>query len=483
MAIAVPERTLGVRPSVDAVRDALREGSCATVWTTFFDDELTPVAAYQRLRGDGPSFLLEPAGDDGAAGRHAYIGVRPAAVLRWHLGDPGDPYRLVAEAAGRAARDAGPPLPFRGGAVGLFGYDLVRTVESLGPTPPDELGLPDLAAMVTDVVVAIDRVAHEVTVMATVRPGEDPALGRAEAARRIAEVRERLQSPLDPMPEPAVAAGGFRGGTAPERYERMVETCVRYIEAGDAFQVVPSQRWSAPLAGDPFDVHRALRAVNPAPYLFFLDFGDFQLCGASPEPLLRVRDGVASTSPIAGTRRRGEDEAEDQRLERELLADDKERAEHTMLVDLGRNDLGRVCAPGSVRVERLMDVVRCSHVMHVVSRVDGALAPGVDAIDALRSTLPAGTLSGAPKVRAMQIIDELEAVKRGPYGGAVGWLGHDGDLDTAIVIRTAVIRDGRVHVQAGAGVVAASDPGRERQETVDKARAVVRAVERAGGAA
>ncbi|EHN09308.1 Anthranilate synthase aminase component [Patulibacter medicamentivorans] len=482
--MAAPERAIEVQPSVGAVREASRRGECATVWTTFLDDELTAAAAYQRLRGDGPSFLLEPADGEQPTGRHAYIGIHPAELLRWRLGDPGDPYRLVREASGRASRDAGPPLPFRGGAVGLFGYDLVRAVEPLGPPPPDELGLPDLAVMVTDVVVALDAVDRTITIMATVRPEEDPELGHADACRRIAEVRGRLLDPgAGPSGPPRVAAGMFRDGVAPGRYDEMVERCTRYIEAGDAFQVVPSQRWSAPLEGDPFDVHRALRSVNPAPYLFFLDFEDFQLSGASPEPLLQVRDGVATTSPIAGTRARGADPVADLLQEAELLADEKERAEHTMLVDLGRNDLGRVCEPGSVRVDRLMDVVRCSHVMHVVSRVSGTLSKGVHAIDALRSTLPAGTLSGAPKVRAMQIIDELEPVKRGPYGGAVGWLGHDGNLDTAIVIRTAVVRDGRIHVQAGAGVVADSIPWRERRETVDKARAVVRAVELAGGAA
>jgi anthranilate synthase component I len=320
-----------------------------------------------------------------------------------------------------------------------------------------------------------------VTILANVDLHAEPDIERAyaTAVRAIAEVRSVLAGPVPRagLAKPDREMPEFRSNMARARFEGMVGRIIEYIYAGDAFQVVPSQRWSAPVPVEAFSIYRGLRAVNPSPYMYFLDFGDFQVAGASPEPLLTVKGRHVSTKPIAGTRPRGANPEEDRRIAEELLGDEKERAEHVMLVDLGRNDLGRVCEYGSVTVDELMEIELYSHVMHIVSSVSGTLRAEVGAMDALRSVLPAGTLSGAPKVRAMQIIDELEPVKRGGYGGAVGYLSYAGDLDTAIHIRTVVVKDGVAHVQAGGGTVADSDPAYEYEESVAKARAVMRAIE------
>jgi anthranilate synthase component I len=402
-------------------------------------------------------------------------------VLRWSLSDGGDPYALAAE---QIARFEQAPIvdgpPFAGGAVGYFGYDLVRAVEPLGEPGADPLGLPDMALMLTDSLVVFDHLRHTITILANVNLEADPDLERAyqSAAGQIAAVRAALAGPVprvetarQPRPAPE-----FHSNMPREQFEAMVARIVEYIYAGDAFQVVPSQRFSATVPVEAFSIYRGLRAVNPSPYMYFLDFGDFQVAGASPEPLLTVSGHDVSTKPIAGTRPRGATAEDDRRIAAELLADEKERAEHVMLVDLGRNDLGRVCEYGSVTVDELMEVEHYSHVMHIVSSVSGRLRDGIGAMDALRSVLPAGTLSGAPKVRAMQIIDELEPVKRGGYGGAIGYLSYAGDLDTAIHIRTVVVKDGVAHVQAGGGTVADAKPDYEYLESVAKAEAVVRAV-------
>jgi anthranilate synthase component 1 len=445
---------------------------------TFVEDCETPVSAFLKLRGDGPAFLLESAEQGQRVGRWSFIGYKPRGVLRWNLADGGDPYALAAAEVARHRQAPAPGLPpFTGGAVGFFGYDCVRTVEPLGDLNPDRLGLPDMALMLSDVLLAFDHLKHTVTILANASVDEP---GGEEAARqRIAEVRERLAGPL---PRPRAPAGErtephFEPNMTREQFEAMVARIVEYVHAGDAFQVVPSQRWSAPVPVEPFSVYRGLRAVNPSPYMYFLDFEDFQIVGASPEPLLTVAGRRVSTRPIAGTRPRGATPEDDARISAELLADPKERAEHVMLVDLGRNDLGRVCEYGSVHVESFMSVEIYSHVIHIVSEVEGTLREDVGPVDALRSVNPAGTLSGAPKVRAMQIIDELEPVKRGPYGGAVGWLSYQGELDTCICIRTVVVCDGVAHVQAGGGTVADAKPDYEYEESRAKARGVVRAIE------
>jgi anthranilate synthase component 1 len=338
-----------------------------------------------------------------------------------------------------------------------------------------------MALMLSDALVVFDHLKHTVTILANADLSSEPDLDLAfqAAVRTIEEVRRVLAGPV-PRAQPAASAERiapeFTSNMPAERFEAMVERAIEYIYAGDVFQVVPSQRWSAPVPVEAFSIYRGLRAVNPSPYMYFLDFGDFQVAGASPEPLLTVTGRHVSTKPIAGTRPRGASPEEDRRIAAELLADEKERAEHVMLVDLGRNDLGRVCEYGTVTVDELMEIESYSHVMHIVSSVSGTLRPDVGAMDALRSVLPAGTLSGAPKVRAMQIIDELEPVKRGGYGGAVGYLSYRGDLDTAIHIRTVVVKDGVAHIQAGGGTVADADPEYEYDESVAKARAAMRAI-------
>jgi anthranilate synthase component 1 len=474
-----------IEPSLAEARVLAERHNLIPLRHQFIEDCETPVSAFLKLRelapGE-PAFLLESAEQGQRVGRYSFIGVRPRAVMRWSLGDGGDPYALAAE---DLARFSQAPLtdapPFAGGAVGFFGYDLVRTVEPLAQPNPDALGLPDMALMLTDLLVIFDHLKHTVTILANADLDAEPdiELAYAAAARTIAEIRAQLAGPVPRAehPERPREHPRFESNMTRKRFETMVERIVEYIYAGDAFQVVPSQRWSAPVPVEAFSIYRGLRAVNPSPYMYYLDFGDFQVAGASPEPLLTVEGRHVSTKPIAGTRHRGATPEEDRRIATELLEDEKERAEHVMLVDLGRNDLGRVCEYGTVVVDELMEVETYSHVMHIVSSVSGTLREGVGAMDALRSVLPAGTLSGAPKVRAMQIIDELEPVKRGGYGGAIGYLSYAGDLDTAIHIRTVVIKDGVAHVQAGGGTVADAKPAYEYEESVAKSSAALRAIE------
>jgi anthranilate synthase component I len=493
-----------LEPSLEEARELAREGNVVPVRARLVDDCETPVSAFLKLRAGepegAPCFLLESA-EQGRFGRYSFVGLRPRALLRWSegrlsewsgdaidiSGEPNrteaapDPYGAIAARMKeyRPVPVEGLP-PFAGGAVGFFGYDLVRTVEPLGEPNPDPLGLPDLALMITDAMVAFDHLRQELTILACVFVDEDGEIDAAykRAAETIAEMRERLRGAV-PVPEhpSVVAPPRFDSNVSREDFEKTVTRIIEYVHAGDAFQVVPSQRFSAAAPVSAFSVYRGLRAVNRSPYMYFLEFGDFQIAGASPEPLVKVNQGRVETRPIAGTYPRGISEAEDHRLAEKLKNDPKEKAEHVMLVDLSRNDLGRVCEYGSVKVDEFLEVETYSHVLHIVSEVSGKLKEGVSAMDVLRSALPAGTLSGAPKVRAMQIIDELETVKRGGYGGAVGYLSWDGDLDTAIHIRTVVAKDGQLHVQAGGGTVADAVPAYEYTESVNKARAVFRAVE------
>jgi anthranilate synthase component 1 len=497
MAVAA-EPVPNLDPTLERARELAREGNAIPVRMSFVDDCETPVSAFLKLRDGGPSFLLESA-EQGRLGRYSFLGFAPRAVLRWANGvlgewpagrlsgdperrlDAPDPYAAASEYLGRYAL---PPIddlpPFAGGAVGFFGYDLVRTVEPLGEPNPDPIGLPDMALMVSDLLVIFDHMRHELTLLAYAFPDAETGIeaAYAQAATTIAEARERLRGPVPrPTPVEGRAAPEFTSNMSREQFEANVGRIIDYIHAGDAFQVVPSQRFSARSPVEAFSIYRGLRTINPSPYMYFLDFGDFQLAGASPEPLVKVTGRTVETRPIAGTYPRGASEEEDRRRAAELLDDPKERAEHVMLVDLGRNDLGRVCEYGSVHVDELMVVEAYSHVLHIVSQVSGRLRPEVTAMDALRAVLPAGTLSGAPKVRAMQIIDELEPHKRGSYGGAIGYLGFTGDLDTAIHIRTVVVKDGWVHVQAGGGTVADAKPDYEYEESLQKAKAVFRAVE------
>jgi anthranilate synthase component I len=498
----------GLEPDLDRARELAETANVVPVRYRFIDDLETPVSAFLKLRGDGPAFLLESA-ERGRLGRWSFLGFRPRSILRWSDGTlsewgadaagasgngappdrtipASDPYAALADYLVRyeiAEPDRLPP--FAGGAVGFFGYDLVRTVEPLGEPNPDPLGLPDMALMVTDLLVAFDHQRHEVTLIANVFV-EDGGIEEAyaHAVEAIGAVRERLREPVPTLAAVSAgdgeawrAEGNFTSNMTRDQFEATVSRIVEYVHAGDAFQVVPSQRFTAPAPVEAFSIYRGLRTVNPSPYMYFLDFGDFEIAGASPEPLVKVTGRRVETRPIAGTYPRGGDEEEDRRQAERLLQDPKERAEHVMLVDLGRNDLGRVCEYGSVKVDELMVVETYSHVLHIVSQVSGTLREGISAMDVLRSVLPAGTLSGAPKVRAMQIIDELEPHKRGSYGGAIGYLSYTGDLDTAIHIRTVVVKDGLIHVQAGGGTVADAQPAYEYNESVNKAKAVFRAVE------
>jgi anthranilate synthase component 1 len=476
--LAAVAEHLEVKPSLEEARALTGDHNLIPVTHSFIEDCETPVSAFLKLRGDGPAFLLESAEQGQQVGRYSFIGWRPKRVIRWNLTDGGDPYTLAGEAVSevRQAEIDGLP-PFAGGAVGFFGFDCVRAVERLPEPNPDVLGLPDMALMLTDVIVAFDHLRHTVTILANAYLDDEGGVdaAHARAVEAIRQVRTRLAGPLPALEtHPARPEPQFESNMTREAFEANVSRIIEYIHAGDAYQVVPSQRWSAAAPVEPFSIYRGLRAVNPSPYMYFLDFEDFQIVGASPEPLLTVSGRYVSTRPIAGTRPRGEDDAA---IAAELLADEKERAEHVMLVDLGRNDLGRVCENGSVHVERLMEVETYSHVIHIVSQVAGTLKPEVSAIDALRSVLPAGTLSGAPKIRAMEIIDELEPVKRGAYGGAVGWLSYAGELDTCICIRTVVIKDGTAHIQAGGGTVADAKPDYEYEESRAKAAGVVKAIE------
>src|SRR5215212_9646904 len=472
MAVAVD---LDLTPSIEEVRELAKDHSLVPLRHTFIADCETPVSAYLKLRGEGPSFLLESAEQGQQVGRWSFLCFRPRAVIRLARGEHPEPYRLVDEELARyriAPLDGLPP--FAGGAVGMFGYDLARSAEpTIGRPNPDETGLPELAVMVTDVLLAFDHLRHEVTVLANVVAGNDLERAYEEAAAAIADVRERLRGPVPQGPGGRREPPEYSSNMGSDGFAAAVERAKEYIRAGDVYQVVPSQRWTADCPVDAFSIYRGLRAINPSPYMYFLDFEDFEIAGASPESLVKVEGRRVELKPIAGTRPRTGSDLE---LSADLLADEKERAEHVMLVDLGRNDLGRVCEYGSVTVDELMAVELYSHVIHIVSSVSGTMRAEVTPMDAMRAVLPAGTLSGAPKIRAMQIIDELEPVKRGPYGGAVGYPSYTGELDTCINIRATFVRDGMAYLQAGGGIVADSDAASETRETEAKAGAVMEAI-------
>jgi anthranilate synthase component I len=477
------------------------QGTLVPVARVFLFDADTAVTAYHKLRQQPFGFLLESLVGGEKWARYTFLGVRPRGAWRLHEGGqvsewtPADGWgeaRHVADPLAelderlRAERPVEVPgLPrFAGGAVGYLGYDTVRYMERLPSPPRDALGLPEALLMFTDTVLAIDNVFGRAWAINSVdvagAAGDSAELRRRydAAVAGVDDVVTTLGSRQPPAPVALPAATedvSFRSSTTRDAYEADVERIREYIRAGDAFQVVLSQRLSVELRRDPFDVYRALRALNPSPYLFFLELDGIALVGSSPEVLVRAEDGVVTVRPIAGTRPRGRSDEEDERLTAELLADAKERAEHLMLVDLGRNDVGRVARYGSVRVPAFMTVEKYSHVLHIVSQVEGDLRDDVSAMDVFRACFPAGTVSGAPKIRAMEILDELEPVRRGVYAGAVGYFAYGGaTMDTAIAIRTLVVADGMAHVQAGAGVVADSVPAAEYEETLAKARALLR---------
>ncbi|MCC6612020.1 MAG: anthranilate synthase component I [Anaerolineae bacterium] len=494
----VSEKTRA-QPSREQVHDLFAQGDLVPVYRTLLADLETPMSVYLKLGQTGDdAFLLESVEGGEQVGRYSFLGVNPRSVITVRdevvsirqedktitrpLARGEDPLDAVKQEFGRFKPVQLEGLPrFVGGAVGCLAYDAVRAFERLPETASRELDVPDAAFMLVDTLVIFDHAKHQLTILANAHNTGDPDAAYDDAVRRIDAIDAALRQPLPPIPQPgAPIAAEMESTHTQAQYEENVRRAKEYIAAGDAFQIVVSQRFSRRTSASPLAIYRALRATNPSPYMFLLRFGDdFTLVGASPEMMVRLEDGIATNRPIAGSRPRGGNEAEDRQLEEDLLADPKERAEHVMLVDLGRNDLGRVCDYGTVKVNRMMYVERYSAVMHIVSQVQGKLRAGMDAFDLLRATFPAGTLSGAPKVRAMEIIEELEGTRRGMYGGAVGYFSFDGSMDTCITIRSALIKGDRVYIQAGAGIVADSVPATEFQETVNKARALAVAIQHA----
>ena len=491
-----------VDPDFVEFEKTYNQGKAQVVWTTLVADLETPVSAMLKLADGRPnSFLLESVEGGAVRGRYSLIGLKPDLIWRCHGNnaeinrqarfDP-DRFEACAEPTLESLRlikaeseidmpEGLPPMP---ALIGYMGYDTVRLVEKLPDSNPDELNVPDGIFLRPTIVAVFDNIEDLVTVITPVRPveGLDAKAAYERAQTRIADVasdlsrslpyRRETPGQLSDLPEP-------QSNMSDEDYREMVRKAKEYIYAGDIFQVVLSQRYTMPFKLPPFSLYRALRRTNPSPFLFFLDFGDFSIIGSSPEILVRLREGKVTVRPLAGTRPRGETAAQDKELAEDLLADPKELAEHLMLLDLGRNDVGRVAEIGSVKVTDQMIVEYYSHVMHVVSNVEGTIKPDCDAMDALMAGFPAGTVSGAPKVRAMEIIEEMEPVRRSFYAGCIGYLGANGDMDTCIALRTAMVKDSTLYMQAGAGIVADSDPESELQECGNKARALVRAAQEA----
>ena len=492
-----------IEPPESLFADHYARGEAQVVWTTLVADLETAVSAFLKLGGGkAMSFLLESVEGGAVRGRYSIIGIEPDLIWRAN-GAKAEINRSARTKADAFVACTEPPLqalralisesrielpsslpPMAAGVFGYLGYDIVRRMEELSAPNPDPIGIPDAVLVRPTIIVVFDAVKNSITIVTPVRPEKtvDAKAALARAIERLGRVVESLDRPLDkslserdtgPIDAPA------RSNTTPNEFKAMVRKAKEYIAAGDAFQIVLAQRFEAPFTLPPFSLYRALRRTNPSPYLYFLDFGTFAVAGSSPEILVKVSGDVVTIRPIAGTRPRGATPHEDKALEEELLADPKERAEHLMLLDLGRNDVGRVAGIGTVKVTDQFFIERYSHVMHIVSNVEGKLAGNRDALDALAAGFPAGTVSGAPKVRAMQIIDELEKEKRGLYAGCVGYFSAAGEMDTCIVLRTALVKDGKMYVQAGAGIVADSDPDFEQQECINKAKALFRAAEEA----
>jgi anthranilate synthase component 1 len=489
-----------VLPSRENFKTKAGEGNLIPVYTEVYADLETPVSAYLKLRRGDNTFLLESVEGGTQVGRYSFLGRDPGIIFEAR-GDEVTIRRGSRVTTIRSADTLGelkklteeftpvsdPALPpFAGGAVGYIAYDMVRQLERLPETNRDDLTVPDMLFMFTDTIVAFDNVSHKLTVMHNVqaRSGDNLDLLYDQAAGVLRQILADLRQPL---PEALRQTGQIREEEQPgsnfkrQDFLEAVNACKDHIRRGDIIQAVLSQRLDTTFEGDAFSLYRALRIVNPSPYMFYLHFGDIKLIGASPEIHVRSYAGNVTIRPIAGTRPRGAAVEEDLRLEKELLADEKERAEHLMLVDLARNDIGRVCRYGSVRVTEFMVVERYSHVMHIVSDVEGALEEGKDAFDLIAATFPAGTVSGAPKIRAMEIIEELEPTRRGPYAGLVGYFSFNGNFDSCITIRTMLVSDNRIYVQAGAGIVADSIPEKEYEETLNKAKALFRAIQMARG--
>ncbi len=480
-----------------------KRGNVIPVYREVSVDLDTPLSAFLKIDDKKNSFLFESMEGSEKIGRYSFLGTEPSAVIE----SKESTVKITEHGRSRKIKPANPldelsnflkkfrfvkteGLPrFCGGLVGFIGYDVIRFIEDIPDTCKDDLKLPDLKFMLADTLIIFDRVRHTIKVVsnAHIKTASPACAERAykEAVSRIDKLILRLKKPLKKNFTPIENTARpvrFKSNLSKKRFKDSVVKAKKYIKAGDAIQIVLSQRLEAPFKKDPIDIYRALRSVNPSPYMFYISFKGFKLIGSSPEIMVRKEGDIAEIRPIAGTRPRGKDEKEDKALEKELLADPKERAEHLMLVDLGRNDLGRACKAGSVKVSEFMVIERYSHVMHIVSDCLGKLKPGADALNLLKASFPAGTVSGAPKIRAMEIIDELEKTKRGPYAGCVGYISFSGNLDTCITIRTILLKDNKAYIQAGAGLVADSIPEKEYQETINKAKAMLKAIGMAGQA-
>ena len=488
---------LTITPSLGQYLETAARYQVVPLSVKLVGDRETPLTVFQKLAGDEPGFLLESVEGGERWAQWSFVGWDPAFILTSRDGKcevtggdlelpAGDPLEVLEQLHRRFSMPRIPGLPpLYSGMVGYLGYDCVRYVEHLPSQPDDDRGLPEMLWHFLGGLAAIDRFTQTITLMRNVYVGADPESDYREASERLLDDAQRLVSPLQYQLQPAMSSRpslpDFTSTFTRAEYEAAVVAAREYIWAGDAFQVLPSQRLTVPFSGDSFDIYRALRLINPSPYLFYLRSPEVEVVGSSPELMTRVRGGKVYSRPIAGTRPRGVTAEEDAALAEELLADPKERAEHVMLIDLARNDVGRVCEFGTVKVDDLMVIERYSHVMHIVSAVSGQLRPQVGPVDVLRATFPHGTVTGAPKVRAMEIIDELEPVARGPYAGAVGYIDFSGTMDTAICLRTVIVANGSAWVQAGGGVVADSQPSLEYEEAMNKAAAPLEAIAMAGG--
>lgn len=469
-------------PSLAEVKKLAGQGNLIPISREIVADLETPVSAFLKIKTSQNAFLLESVEGGERVARYSFIGANPYKVITSYQTDTVPPLKQVENELSKYRLVQVGELPrFCGGAVGFLGYEAVTRFEELPSPASDPLNLPEAVFMLVDTMLVFDHISHSIKVLSYVHTEEDIEASYKKAIQNIEKLISQLRQPLaktELKPAPA-GVPEIKSNFKQTDFESRVSKIRDYLNSGEAIQVVLSQRLSRPTLAHPFDIYRALRSVNPSPYMYYLDFGDFQIVGASPEVLVRVEDGEVMTRPLAGTRKRGKTQSEDIRLEQELRQDEKECAEHIMLVDLGRNDIGRISRPGTVRITDVMDVERYSHVMHLVSHVQGKLKEDITPFEALQSCFPAGTVSGAPKIRAMEIIAEMETEKRGIYAGAVGYFSYSGNMDMAIAIRTMVVKDGVAHLQAGCGIVSDSVPESEYQETLNKAQALLKALDRA----
>lgn len=473
-----------------------KKGNLIPVYRELIADMETPVSAFRKIEGEY-SYLLESVEGGEKIGRYSFLGSDPIFIVKCKgrnieiiskgkkskmQGDPIDALKKIMSRY-KPVKIKGLPR-FHGGLVGYLGYDIVRNFEKLPDHNPDDLKLPDMQLLLTDTILAFDHIKHKISIISNVLIEGDPGKAYEAAIKRIDALRKKLTAPSKSLnktgAEKRKALKPISNYSRAE-FENKVREAKHHVEIGDIIQVVLSQRFSTKIKGDTFNIYRQLRTLNPSPYMYYLKLGDVRLIGTSPEVMVRLEERVATIRPIAGTRRRGLTHGEDSKLEKELLADEKEKAEHIMLVDLGRNDLGRVCQFNTVKINELMSIEKYSHVMHIVSDISGTLKKGEDAFSLIQASFPAGTVTGAPKVRAMELIDQMENVRRGPYAGAVGYFSFYGDLDTCITIRTILVKGDTAYVQAGAGIVADSNPAKEYEETLNKAKAMLKAVELSRG--